>query len=383
MRLLSFEEPASRFARMLKLLARYPLAEALRSGSSLSASESRHSISLALRQCRALFGSNDSPLSAGEMLALALALDDLRLFSNTAMLGWYGRYWSNIDSAELAALSFDPLREDLLQQLSSGLSREAQAWLRTALWTALDLDALAGATHEKLAAFMGHCRQVLPVSETVVGVCEPPNSADALAQAQMVRALSRSLVGKFRPELVLLVEGQTEAIVLPHVAGLLGVQSSLEVVASGGAQQVVRRYLTLKDSVRLPIVCVLDGDAAVSAELIDDALRPRDCLVSLAVRELEDAYGYEQLLEMLNRYLINHGQTLSQGEFELPRSGSRKDALKKMMRRRGLGDLDKIEFAHVAVACLSRPDQVPSELVRVMEAVGKALREAGGGVESC
>jgi hypothetical protein len=124
---------------------------------------------------------------------------------------------------------------------------------------------------------------------------------------------------------------------------------------------------------------VLDGDAAQSAEMIDDSLRACDYLVSLTVNELEDSYSYELLLEMLNKYLGNHGQTLSQSGFSLPRSGARKDPLRKLLRQRGLGDFDKIEFAHIAVDSLTKVAQVPDELLRVMDTVKNALCVCRGG----
>lgn len=306
---------------------------------------------------------------------MALALDDLRLFSATALSNWYNRYWTALTPQAEAILLFDPFREAVLNAISDGLSPEARAWLRASLWSTIDFTELAdeGASTQKLGSvldFLASCNSKLSDIVDLASVCD------------LIKNCSADLVGHLRPELVLLVEGQTEAIVLPHVARICGVTSNpaaVAVVASGGAQQVVRRYLTLKDSLRLPIICVLDGDASQSAEMIDDSLRACDYLVSLTVNELEDSYSYELLLEMLNKYLGNHGQTLSQSGFSLPRSGARKDPLRKLLRQRGLGDFDKIEFAHIAVDSLTRVAQVPDELLRVMDTVKDALCACRGG----
>jgi hypothetical protein len=194
--------------------------------------------------------------------------------------------------------------------------------------------------------------------------------------ADKVYECAKKLAGKLRPNLLLLVEGQTEAIVLPHFARLSGLsfsQLGVEVIASGGAKQVARRYLTIKDTVRLPIVCVLDGDAEHSAELIEDSLRDCDQLVSLAVVELEDSYSYEQLLYLLKEHLARFGQTLSQCDFSLPESGRRKDALNKIYRDRGLGDFDKIGFANEVVASCKKSTDVPLEMAIVLDAVRMTL----------
>jgi hypothetical protein len=418
LRQLTFEEPASRFARLLKTVAKYlggnsmSAFGAASTNSVVSAAENR--TAQALLVCAQLYGpargvrsdscsdsgseSNLVPsaedftlaeaallagaasktglgLAGSEILALALALDDLRLFSATALSNWYNRYWTALTPQAEARLLFDSFREAVLTAISDGLSTEARAWLRASLWSTIDFTELAGegASSEKLGSvldFLARCNSKLSDIGDLGAVCA------------LIKNCSEELVGHLRPELVLLVEGQTEAIVLPHVARVCGVTSSpaaVAVVASGGAQQVVRRYLTLKDSLRLPIICVLDGDAAQSAEMIDDSLRACDYLVSLTVNELEDSYSYELLLEMLNKYLGNHGQTLSQSGFSLPRSGARKDPLRKLLRQRGLGDFDKIEFAHIAVDSLTKVAQVPDELLRVMDTVKNALCVCRGG----
>lgn len=382
LRQLTFEEPASRFARLIKTMAKHGFGGRSDLGAQWPNQQPNHTARTeqALLSCAALYGPSRRTFSGSEILALALALDDLRLFSATALTSWYSRYWASLSPPVLETLRFDAFREEVLTAISADFSESARAWLRASLWCSVDFSQLADGQPDDN-------NRLGPVL-TFLAACDAKldNIGDARSVACLVQTCSEDLIGFLRPELVLLVEGQTEAIVLPHIAKICGIISSkrapaaMAVVASGGAQQVVRRYLTLKDSLRLPIVCVLDGDAAQSAEMIDDSLRACDYLVSLTVNELEDSYSYEQLLEMLNQYLDNHGQTLSQEAFSLPRSGARKDSLKKLLRDRGLGNLDKIEFAHIAVSSLSKPEQVPGELLRVMDTVKDALLASRGGV---
>lgn len=376
LRQLAFEEPASRFARMRKTVAKQ-CAKNPDTKPILRSIESNY-LTLA-KTFGQIFGpQNVEEPSLSQILSLAIALDDLRVFSETALTIWYQQYQHITEEVQLSAKM-----QALLELLGQGCSRAAQAWLRACLlatidWRFSEWESL-NQTEKK-----EDLERVLLVQEIFREL-----KADALASghaalpllpvevlADKVYECAKKLAGKLRPNLLLLVEGQTEAIVLPHFARLSGLsfsQLGVEVIASGGAKQVARRYLTIKDTVRLPIVCVLDGDAEHSAELIEDALRDCDQLVSLAVVELEDSYSYEQLLYLLQEHLARFGQTLSQCEFALPESGRRKDALNKIYRDRGLGDFDKIGFANEVVASCKKSTDVPLEMAIVLDAVRMTL----------
>ncbi len=376
LRQLAFEEPASRFARMRKTVAKQ-CAKNPDTKPILRSIESNY-LTLA-KTFGQIFGpQNVEEPSLSQILSLAIALDDLRVFSETALTIWYQQYQHITDEVQLS-----PKMHALLELLGQGSSRAAQAWLRACLlatidWRFSEWESLSQTEKKE------DLERVLLVQEIFREL-----KADALASghaalpflsvevlADKVYECAKKLAGKLRPNLLLLVEGQTEAIVLPHFARLSGLsfsQLGVEVIASGGAKQVARRYLTIKDTVRLPIVCVLDGDAEHSAELIEDALRDCDQLVSLAVVELEDSYSYEQLLYLLEEHLARFGQTLSQCEFALPESGRRKDALNKIYRDRGLGDFDKIGFANEVVASCKKSTDVPLEMAIVLDAVRMTL----------
>ena len=376
LRQLAFEEPASRFARMRKTVAK----QCARNPDTKPILRTIESNYLTLAKTFGqIFGpQNVEEPSLSQILSLAIALDDLRVFSETALTIWYQQYQHITDEVQLS-----PKMQALLELLGHGCSRAAQAWLRACLlatidWRFSEWESLSQTEKKE------DLERVLLVQEIFREL-----KADALASghaalpllsvevlADKVYECAKKLAGKLRPNLLLLVEGQTEAIVLPHFARLSGLsfsQLGVEVIASGGAKQVARRYLTIKDTVRLPIVCVLDGDAEHSAELIEDALRDCDQLVSLAVVELEDSYSYEQLLYLLEEHLARFGQTLSQCEFALPESGRRKDALNKIYRDRGLGDFDKIGFANEVVASCKKSTDVPLEMAIVLDAVRMTL----------
>ena len=376
LRQLAFEEPASRFARVRKTVAKQ-CAKNPDTKPILRSIESNY-LTLA-KTFGQIFGpQNVEEPSLSQILSLAIALDDLRVFSETALTIWYQQYQHITAEVQLSAKM-----QALLELLGQGCSRAAQAWLRACLlatidWRFSDWESLSQTEKredlERVLLVQEIFRELKDDSLASGHAALPLLSVEVLAAK--VYECAKKLAGKLRPNLLLLVEGQTEAIVLPHFARLSGLsfsQLGVEVIASGGAKQVARRYLTIKDTVRLPIVCVLDGDAEHSAELIEDSLRDCDQLVSLAVVELEDSYSYEQLLYLLEEHLARFGQTLSQCEFALPESGRRKDALNKIYRDRGLGDFDKIGFAHEVVASCKKSTDVPLEMAIVLDAVRMTL----------
>ena len=199
-------------------------------------------------------------------------------------------------------------------------------------------------------------------------------------QWQSILAIAQSILKNpnggvlLRPAIIVLVEGQSELIVLPHFARLSGKpleELGAMVIASGGAQQVARRYLTMRDVLKIPIVCVFDGDAEASSMIIEESLRDCDGLICLESTELEDCYSHEQLLKILNWQLLKIGQTLSSENFSIPKIGPRKNALNKLFRSLGLGDFDKIEFAKSTVALTSGKNDVPAEMNKVIDFVSK------------
>ncbi|GEM_PF-547273 len=380
LRQLAFEEPTSRFARMRKTVIKF-LGKNLDAKPLLRIIENNYFI--LAQTFGQIFGPNiaEQP-SLSQVLSLAIGLDDLRVFSDAALNSWYQPWHQRkVAQAEKIEPDLSPKMLALIDHLTATNSVAARAWLTTCLLSSVDwqFNQLSTLRSREKAEDL---ERVLVVQDIFVelkaqiGKSGPIENLGVEALADLVWQCANTLAGKLRPNLLLLVEGQTEAIVLPHFARLQGLSFSLsgvEVIASGGAKQVARRYLTIKDTVRLPVICVLDGDAVDAAELIDDSLRERDQLVSLAVIELEDSYPADQLYFLLDEHLVTFGQRLTRAEFDIPESGRRKNALNKIFRKKGLGDFDKIAFAHQVVQSCSSTDDVPQEMTAVIDAVRLSL----------
>jgi hypothetical protein len=187
---------------------------------------------------------------------------------------------------------------------------------------------------------------------------------------------STALPGAFLPSVLLLVEGQTECILLPAMSKLLG--TSLDTIAvditdCGGAKQVVKHYLNLREVTVLPIVCVLDSDVEEPAEIISDSLRPSDRLITTSRKEIEDTFSQATFLRLLNIYMSHKAEhytssplTLSElKEMEQEETG-RTAVLDRLMRARGMGSFDKIGFARVAAEKL-QANEIPQDGKKIVK----------------
>lgn len=188
-----------------------------------------------------------------------------------------------------------------------------------------------------------------------------------------------TLPGSFLPNIIVLVEGQTEALVLPTFADLLGInfnEAAVHIEACGGAKQVVKQYLNLKELTVLPVLCVLDADVSEAAEIINDSLRDQDRMLTLDAGEMEDSFSMPAFHRLVNVYLKENGCLESIDYSELKDSGAeRLDTLDRLFRIRGLGNFDKIGFAEVVAKNLNKPD-VPDDGKRII-AVIKEIHNDG------
>ncbi|MBU6454923.1 MAG: ATP-dependent endonuclease [Cyanobacteria bacterium REEB67] len=383
-RQLVFEEPVSRFARLKKTVQRQ------------LSKVGRDSLkNLTSYQMAALHGGLFGPFAAPPPLSLAcivfslaLALEDFRLYSPTAFTAFAANqpYLTELDSALDRAIS--KLAQDIAEVLK--LDNGRKQWLTVCLLATPDWSSSEDfdPNRAEISADLFHsifdsasaivAENIVSSGDlTTLAALQNTSASALLIVAKKVAALLKE---KLRPSLVVLVEGQSELIVLPHFARLMG--ASLEsmgalVIASGGAPQVVRRYLTLKDVLNIPIVCVFDGDAEDSSMVIEESLRECDGLITLESTELEDCYSYEQLLKILNLQLARNGQVLASEPFQIPKDGPRKNALNKLFRARGLGDFDKIAFARTTVDLAVGRDDVPTEMSRVIDYLRKVSGKSG------
>lgn len=368
LRLLSAEEPASRFAQLRKLVLKQINDKKEKPQSFQNAQK----LALTINH---LFGDADKPqtINSDRLLSLIVALDDLRLFRSQAFEIWR-RGLIEEDGQALKSITLPPIIRDLVEHLK--LSEAQSLWLSFVYscaphWQSVLIHEESSEGKERFLSL----RLVLAEVENLQNDLAP-DMVQIFNQLQLI-----SLIGPLRPALIILVEGQSEAILLPAFARLLDIdleKSAVQIIASGGSQQVARRYLSYRDLVKIPVFCLLDADAAESATLVEDSLREDhdDELFVLASGELEDSFSYEFLMTVLAQQIRLQGHTINTdlSSLNIPRQGKRKSALERLFRVNGLGDFDKLEFAQIAASLLKSSDDVPEELRDFLLLVGNKVR---------
>lgn len=173
-----------------------------------------------------------------------------------------------------------------------------------------------------------------------------------LGFSELISANRQNLPGNFLPDMLLIVEGPTEVILLPYFAACLGInigRNAVMFVAAGGANQVLKKYMYFKELVRLPIFCLLDSDAIGQYSQILANLRAEDHVWLLENGEIEDMFALKQLVPLLNSYLatlqIKSGVSLPIEASDFPENTSYKRILERLWRERELGKFDKVNFA--------------------------------------
>jgi hypothetical protein len=388
LRQLIFEEPVSRLARLKKTIQRQ-----------LAKSEREKVKGFSVYQLAELHGRiftqadiSHRALMSSLIVSLALLLEDFRLYTPTAFSAFVASNALHLQELDFTHKSRAQVICELGHKLAENLKLgpERSRWLILGLlstidWTAVVSDADSGVALRNLLDLVDNEVALLGLNSND-SLAEIVNTIDCQALLLVAQRAAAKIRESYRPSLVVLVEGQSELIVLPHFARLKGAPLELMgalVIASGGAKQVARRYMTMKDVLDIPIVCVFDGDAEDSSVMIEEALRDRDGLFTLEASELEDCYSYEQLLKILNLQFLQVGQPLSSEAFEVPRDGPRKNALNKLFRSRGLGDFDKIGFAKSTVDLAQSQEDVPHEMSRVIDFVAAACKRSSVVLPEC
>jgi len=336
------------------------------------------------------------------LLTAVLAFEDFAMFEPLAFESWQKQVLPSVashptgsvatelfDSARLRAIGLGEGAEAGVEKidqtsralfgraLEMGYSTAQALWLSTSIWMRPSWSRLrvygewsTDARVRFLLAFLDRASRLGGSS-----CLERLTEARAVFQSMVSESRSR-LPGGFLPELVLLVEGPTEAMLLPFFAKSLGVDLAacgVTVVAAGGANQVVRRFLELRDTVDLPIVVVLDADAGSHASTVADMLRDKDRLHVLSAGEIEDVFEIESFVRLVNEHL-------SQSRLVSPISVSafngrerRTVVLDRLWKQRGLGRFDKIGFAGTVVNSTVPAGAVPEDLVQITQSVRQLL----------
>ena len=170
---------------------------------------------------------------------------------------------------------------------------------------------------------------------------------------------------------LVLVEGATEEILLPHFSRLFGfdfAQKGVFLVASGGKNQVVKDYLFNRENLNLKIAVILDADAKEQCESISEILREQDDIFLLEDGEFEDLLCPELILKALNNEFKNTAQVLFEDlEGDLPMT----QKLYELYKIKGFGEFKKVEFSKIIHSAVINSSELGEKFERLVEFVAK------------
>jgi hypothetical protein len=370
-RLLSFEDPIDRWQKVVALAAKH--ADGLKEKDA-----SQLPISAQEQLFNSVFGSedlDDASILAATTVNIILSLEDARRFS----LATFGQWEHMISQSAPAGKKSKGHSPDPEMEKRSALSAQLQPELKK---LTADIDGEASRQ-----SWVMHAGNAVPDWELLTG--DGPWDEDARAkiladlflhvkshrgdslqnlQKHFHKEISlrrKQLPASFMPSLLLLVEGGTEAVLLPHLARLINRDFdalAVMVTSVGGSKQMARRYLELKDSIVLPIVIVVDRDAEEQIEMLSDALRDQDRLHTWSDGEIEDTFQIDVLVRHLNFYARSCGSTMLIQSDDFRSGVRRTQMLDKLWRQSGLGDFDKIGFAQSLTTTMTEAAEIPADI---------------------
>lgn len=381
-RYLAFEEPVSRWAKLRKAVTRLG-ARAGEAGRVDTSNSSQFEQDLAFA---ATFGALGDVPQECLLVTVMLALEELRRYDSLLFDGWLasigGCGWTQKGTDTRTAESRHATEQLLASAAHSfKLAPSKIEWLRHCLLSSPDWQTLLSPgpwDDDPRCSFLVELMAKIKeeFDETVFDTTSSWQNLRELFESQL-KVQRKRLPGAFLPRLLLLVEGQTEAVLVPAFGRCLKFDLDMNGVylqSSGGAKQVLKRFLQLHHTCALPIVCVLDADAVEQAELLKENLRNKDRLVHLEAGEIEDAFSAKRLVFSLNQYARASG--LEQGITTSDLSDNRKtNSLDRLWRRRGQSSFDKIGFAHVLADAMRDENDVPEDGKKIVVAMQEVLQE--------
>ncbi len=161
---------------------------------------------------------------------------------------------------------------------------------------------------------------------------------------------------------LILVEGNTEALLLPVFGELIGRdfnRHGIHVMAVGGKNQMLEQYVHYSRQVSIPIRIILDHDAMPLLPALNQYRREMDSFTVIETGEFEDLYPLNLILKTINETYHPDLQVTAEA-FQEPLPRVRQ--LQKVWQDYGLGVFDKIEFAEHLILVLRDMDVLPPEV---------------------
>lgn len=176
---------------------------------------------------------------------------------------------------------------------------------------------------------------------------------------------------------LVLVEGETERLLLPGFAQAMGhdfYALGIELWPAGGKNQMPGLYRELSQQLLANIIIVLDRDADAIAQELQAILRPQDAIFQIEEGEFEDIYDLSWITSIINTVYQPYPE-LSPDRFKQfgEENGltGHVQILKGIWQAHGLGAFDKVTFAqHYAERFADMPEaNLPPSMEKLLQAI--------------
>ncbi len=188
----------------------------------------------------------------------------------------------------------------------------------------------------------------------------PITSESLLAQLTQLRAylntqrfarLSAGFGLARPPKTLVIVEGETENLLLPILAKTLHLnleEQGIHLLPAGGKNHVLSIYRQQSRVLNCPIFIVLDQDAYAIADELRTNFRDSDAIFTIEEGEFEDTYNLKLVLQAINQNYQPYPEVTPGSFREMSLNIKAKgmvQTLKALWQAYNLGSFDKIEFA--------------------------------------
>ena len=305
-----------------------------------------------------------------QSVGVILAFEDTKRIANIAFDSW--KLEANINNLP----NVNGLASSLAQKFD--LTESELVWLKMAEISKINWTRLLSPgpwSEDPIASFINHFSEELlrklKVSNNPQESLKNDMGEVMKLWTSLLEAFRNKLPGSFLPNVVVLVEGQSEEILIPTFGQLLNLDFSangIELRSCGGAKQIVKQFLNLRDTVELPMISIFDADVSEESQIIKDSLRDIDRLHILRSGELEDSFTEQVFISHINNYIQKFGSTKFLKVQELKAGKSRAQQMAHIWGRKKLGTFDKVEFAKITSDNI-KEDEIPYEFNQIIESI--------------
>lgn len=168
---------------------------------------------------------------------------------------------------------------------------------------------------------------------------------------------------------IVLAEGITEEILLPVFAKKMNysfAKHGVKVIGAGGKSKVLNLYPQLKNTIKIPIVILLDSDACQISEQIKKLISKKDKVILIQKGEFEDIVSTNLIKRSFNNNFYDIEKvTIS----ELCSSKKMCDNIKNIYKTRKIGEFQKAHFAKILASTVKYENDISNEIKEIINEI--------------